>query len=178
MKVDRLEAHDRLLHFKKDQWHILAQGIEDCLKKNPLSLAIQERSPYVYIFAHPRTADDGVNKRMYYQPRLVKPEAQTNSYLMRAQSKSDVLEICWFIPPMETWSQYKVGNVTESETVLWSIQQFKTNKKGLEAPDPQDLSEDKARSILREVIGDKIQEVRTKKPKLVITETPSFFEVK
>ena len=99
MKVDRLETHDRLLHFKKDQALNIAQGAEDCLKRNPLSLAIQSRSPYVYLFAHPRTADDGFTKRMLWQPRLTRPKAQTNSYLFRAQSNSDVIEVCWLLPP-------------------------------------------------------------------------------
>ena len=76
MKINRLEAHDRLLHFKNDQNSTIQQGAEDCLKKNPLSLALQDHSPYIYIFAHPRTADDGVNKRLLWQPRLTKPKAQ------------------------------------------------------------------------------------------------------
>src|SRR5882672_2443569 len=114
MKINRLETHDRLMHFKKDQEANIFQGAEDCLKKNPLSLAIQDKSPYVYIFAHPRTADDGVNKRMLWDPRLSIPEPQTNSYLFRAISKTDIIEVIWMLPPVETWPQYKKGNITES----------------------------------------------------------------
>src|ERR1700685_1507363 len=106
MKIDRLETHDRLEHFVNDQWATISQGASDCLLRNPDSLALQEKSPYIYIFAHPRTHDDGVSKRMLWQPRLTKPKAQTNSYLFRAASKSDVLMICWLIPPREMWNQY------------------------------------------------------------------------
>lgn len=141
MKLNRLETHDRLQHFIKDQSEIMAKGIQDCLKVNPLSLAIQDRSPYIYIFGHPRTADDGVNKRMLWQPRLTKPQAQTNSYLFRAQSKTDLLQICWCLPPEEMWSQYQKGNVTEHEIVNWSIDQFLSNKPGLEKPEPDDLND-------------------------------------
>lgn len=35
MKIQRLEAHDRLLHFKKDQEANIFSGAEDCLKRNP-----------------------------------------------------------------------------------------------------------------------------------------------
>src|SRR6185503_3789607 len=98
MKLNVLETHDRLKHLIKDQSANVFQGAEDCLKKNPLSLSIQEKSPYVYLFAHPRTADDGVNKRLLWDPRLSIPEAQTNSYLFRAISHSDIIEVVWMLP--------------------------------------------------------------------------------
>ena len=52
MKLNRLETHDRLIHFKKDQEANIFQGAEDCLKKNPDSLFFQSKCPYVYLFAH------------------------------------------------------------------------------------------------------------------------------
>ena len=155
MKINTFETHDRLVHFKKDQEANIFQGAEDCLKHNVDSLFYQDRSPYVYLFAHPRTADDGFTKRMIWQPRLFKPEAQINSYLFRAISHTDIIEVCWLIPPPETWSQYKTGNVTEHETVNWCVQQFLSNKKGLEARHEDDLSEDKAKHILTELICEK-----------------------
>jgi hypothetical protein len=147
MTLDRLEAHDRLEHLINDQWKTIAQGAEDCLFKNPDSLALQEKCHYIYIFAHPRTDDDGFTKRMFWQPRITKPKAQTNSYLFRAQSKSDVLMVCWLIPPREHWAQYKQGNVCESNTILWSINQFQNNREELEKPDPHDLPDHRAREI-------------------------------
>ncbi len=163
MKINRLEAHDRLEYLKKDQSLNIAQGAEDCLRKNSLSLALQEKSPYIYIFAHPRTADDGVNKVMYWQPRLGKPEPQTNSYLFRAQSKTDNLEVCWMIPPTEMWKQYQVGNVTQHDIVLWSIDQFINNKKGLSAAEKDDLPEHIAQNIYRGIISEKLQDIKMKK---------------
>lgn len=151
MKVNRLEAHDRLEHLKKDQAQNIFEGAETCLKKNPLSLALQEKSPYVYIFAHPRTHEDGVTKVMYWQPRLTKPEAQSNSYLFRAISHSDILEVCWLLPPHEMWDQYKKGNVTEHDVVEWSIDQFKTNRKNLENAHPEDFSDEKIKSIYQDI---------------------------
>jgi len=163
MKLNVLETHDRLKHLIKDQSANVFQGAEDCLKKNPLSLSIQEKSPYVYLFAHPRTADDGVNKRLLWDPRLSIPEAQTNSYLFRAISHSDIIEVVWMLPPKETWSQYKIGNVTEDNLSLWSINQFKNDKSLLEKPHPDDMSEEKARLIMKAVIDEKLFEVRQKK---------------
>lgn len=147
MKVDRLETHDRLDYFVNDQWRTISQGAEDCLKRNRDSLALQEKSPYIYIFAHPRTHEDGIRKRILWQPRLTKPKAQTNSYLFRAVSNSDILTICWLIPPRETWNQYKKGNICESNIVLWSINQFVHNRKELESPDERDLPDERAKII-------------------------------
>jgi hypothetical protein len=155
MKLNRLEAHDRLQHLKEDQAINIFRGAEECLKINELSLALQEKSPYIYIFAHPRTADDGVNKVMYWQPRLTIPEAQENSYLFRAISKSDLIEVVWMLPPREHWKQYKKGNITESNICVWSINRFMLDKSGLETPHPKDLPEEQARTILRAVIDEK-----------------------
>lgn len=151
MKVNILEAHDRKKHLMKEQAINISQGVDDCLKKNPLSLALQSYSPYIYIFAHPRTLEDGATKKMYYQPRLTKPEAQTNSYLFRVKSHTDLVEICWLLPNQEIWGQHKEGNVTESEIVQWSIAQFKTNKSALEAAHPEDLSDDKIKTIYTQI---------------------------
>lgn len=163
MKLNRFETHDRLLHLKKDQARNIAQGAEDCLKKNRLSLALQERSPYIYIFAHPRTADDGVTKRMLWQPRLTRPEAQTNSYLFRAQSKTDIMEICWLLPPQEMWAQYKKGNVTEHEWVLWSINQYRTNSIQLGAPLQDDLPEHACKAIYHQIATELNEELQIEK---------------
>lgn len=162
MKLNRLETHDRLQYLIKDQSVNIYQGAEDCLKKNPLSLAIQERSPYVYIFAHPRTHDNGVDKVMYWDPRLSIPEPQTNSYLFRAISKTDIIEVIWMIPPKEQWKQYEKGKVTESNWAYWSIEQFKNNRKHLEKPHPEDLSEEYISKIMQQVVDEKRQEIRQK----------------
>ncbi len=164
MKVNRLETHDRLQHLIKDQSQNIFQGAEDCLKKNPLSLALQEKCHYIYIFAHARTHDDGVNKVMYWDPRLSIPTPETNSYLFRAISNTDTIEVCWIIPPREMWDQYKKGNVTESNWALWSIDQFQKNRKALSNPHPDDLPEEKARFILKAVVDEKIHSLRTPKP--------------
>ena len=163
MKINRLESHDRLQHLQKDQALNLAQGAEDCLKHNALSVGLQQYSPYIYIFAHPRTADDGVTKRMIWQPRLTKPSAQTNSYLFRAISNTDHMEICWMIPPREMLMQYKKGNVTEHSIVIWSIDQYRHNKPILERPENDDLDDDHIKDIYRRVAIEIDEEIRMDK---------------
>lgn len=153
MKLNRLETHDRYQHFLKDQSQNIFQGAEDCLKKNQLSLDLQDKSPYIYIFAHPRTAEDGVTKRMLWQPRLTKPKPETNSYLFRVPSKTDLIEVCWLIPPIELWEQYITGNVTESDLVYWSISQFRFNREELEKNHPDDLPDAKIKEIYRSMKG-------------------------
>lgn len=175
MKLNRLETHDRLQHLKKDQSANVWKGAEDCLKKNPLSLAIQEKSPYIYIFAHPRTHDNGVDKVLYWDPRLSIPEPQDNSYLFRAISNSDSIEVCWIIPAKSMWNQYKKGNVTESNWALWSIDMFKTNKAELQKPHPEDMPEERARTILKQVIDEHRQSLRMKKMYPIIE--PKFLQI-
>lgn len=164
MKLNLLETHDRFQHLIADQSANVFQGAEDCLKKNPLSLALQENCPYIYIFAHPRTADDGVTKKLFWQPRLSIPKAQTNSYLFRAISKTDMIEICWLLPPREMWCQYEKGKVTESNWTLWSINQFQNNRAILEKPHPEDWPEVRCKAVLKSVIDEKRQTIRGKSP--------------
>ena len=163
MKINLLETHDRLLNFKKTQSGTISQGAEDCLKKNPLSLMLQQRCPYVYIFAHPRTADDGSTVRMLWQPRITRPKAQTNSYLFRAISNTDKMEICWLLPPRELWPQYEKGKITENETVLWSVDQFLNNRKALEAPLEDDISEEKFKLIMIDIAREVDEQKRMEK---------------
>ncbi len=149
MKLNRLETHDRLEHFVEEQSINISQGACDCLKKNSLSIALQEKSPYIYIFAHPRTSDDGVTKKMFWQPRLTKPNPQTNSYLFRAKSKTDIMEVCWLLPPSTMWKQYKKGNVTEHEWVRWSVDQFTNNRVKMGKPEPDDFSDERCKQIYK-----------------------------
>lgn len=147
-KTSRLEAHDRYEYLIKDQSEAVQQGAEDCLKKNSLSLAYQERSPYVYLYGHARTHEDGIRKRLIWEPRLTKPLPSSNSYLFRAISKSDVLEVCWVLPPVESWEQYKKGNIIDSEIVTWSIHQYIHNRDELGKPFAEDLPDHRCKEIL------------------------------
>lgn len=173
MKLNRLETHDRLVHFKKDQEANIFQGAEDCLKRNELSLAIQEKAPYVYMFAHPRTADDGVTKVMYWDPRLSIPSCDTNSYLFRAISKTDIIEVVWMIPERHNWTNYAPGMIHADQMIYGFIQLFKNNRQKLTEPHPEDLPEEMARMIMKSIVDEKLQEVRAKNAKPVILELSS-----
>lgn len=163
MKLNRLETHDRLEHLIKDQSDNVFKGAEVCLRSNPLSLAIQEKCPYVYIFAHTRTAEDGVNKRLLWQPRISKPKAQTNSYLFRAQSKTDFIEVVWILPERHLWNLYEKGKVTENELVCYSVDLFENNRAELEKPHPEDFSEERGKTILEKIIKEHKQELKKNK---------------
>ncbi len=160
MKLNVFDAHDRLKYLIKDQSANIFKGAETCLLKNPLSLAIQEKSPYLYIFAHPRTHENGVDKVMYWSPRLSIPSPATNSYLFRAVSKSDLIEIVWMIPPREHWEQYKKDNVTENNICAWSIHRFQHQRKELEKPHPKDMSEEQTRLIMKSIVDEHRQDLK------------------
>jgi hypothetical protein len=144
MKIDRLDAHDRLQHFTKQSF-----SIEDCcqdlINKRPFG------DHAFYIFAHTRTDDDGVTKRLIWQPRLTKPLAQTNSMLFKAYPGTDLIKVLWMIPAPEMWSQYKRGLLTENKTVCDSIEDFQKNRAKLEAPEDDDLSEEQIDAIYKEI---------------------------
>jgi hypothetical protein len=169
MKIDRLEAHDRYQHFTRQSFDI-GQTCQNVIDQRPFG-----NVPF-YIFAHKReiglderlsiftqdfflpddqrqfkTMADVPTTRLIWQPRLTKPEAQTNSMLFRAHPPSDVVKVIWMIPDPELWDQYKKGNVTQNQTVVESIYNFQNHKSKLEAPEPGDLSEKKIDSIYREI---------------------------
>lgn len=177
MKIDKLETHDRLLDFHEKQSLIISQGCNDCLKKNEDSLFYQDHSPYVYIFAHARTVGmdeklkwiaqgiykdfkDCPEKVLYWQPRLFRPMPQENSYLFRAISKTDELEICWILPPIAMWEEYEKNKMMANEIICWSIDQFKHNFKSLSAPLKDDLPQEKAAKIL-----DKLKKIKQNRSK-------------
>ncbi len=170
MKLNVLEAHDRLKYLMKDQSEAISRGASECLLVNPDSLKLQDKSPYVYIFAHARKTDDVRNERLLWQPRLSIPEPATNSYLFRTISKTDKLEIVWMIPKREMWDQFRGGNVTESNLYAWSIDQFLNNRIELGKPHPDDMPEEKAKMIFKSVLDEHMQEIKRKQNMVKIDE--------
>jgi hypothetical protein len=61
------------------------------------------------------------------------------------------------------WAQYKKGNVTEHETVLWSIAQYTGNKENLAKPHPQDFSKEKINEILRTIAKEMEEKIQLDK---------------
>lgn len=152
MNINRLETHDRLLHFQK-QAEKIYEGCMDCLKNIPDAVKFP-----VYIFAHPRTIEADEKKallltgiiprfkempttRLIWMPRVTKPKAQTNSYLFLAKKNDDLIKIIWMIPPRDLWEQYAPGKMTHNEEIWTSIQNFQYAREKLEAPDPDGPSE-------------------------------------
>jgi hypothetical protein len=169
MKIDRLETHDRYQHFLKDQSEAVSEGAEECLKRNPYSLRLQGKSPYIYVYGHARTHENGVDKRIIWDPRLSKPNPEPNSFLFRAQSFTDVMEVCWVIPDKEFFPQFKKGNVIEdSDIVQWSINQYLHNRKELARPFPEDFTEDRVRAILFQIAQELEEQARMNKLKSAI----------
>lgn len=142
MKLNRLETHDRFEHFTKQDFDIGA-CCDEVIKNRPQEFG---NHPF-YIFAHPRTDDDGVTQRLIWQPRLTKPQAQTNSMLFKAYPPGDTLKVIWIIPKRELWSNYGKGQLCENKTVSDSIYNFENNRKKLEAKESDDLTEEQVKAI-------------------------------
>jgi len=144
MKLNRLETHDRFEHFTKQKFDI-GECCQDLINKRPFG-----DHPF-YVFAHTRTDDDGVTKRLIWQPRLTKPKAQSNSMLFKAYPGTDNVKIIWMIPDKALWSQYDKGLITENKLVKESINDFRFNKKKLEQNEPDDMSEEQINAVYKEI---------------------------
>ena len=140
MKLTKLETHDRLEHFTKQDFDIGA-CCQNLIDQRPFG-----NVPF-YIFAHTRTDEDGVTKRLIWQPRLTKPKADTNSMLFKAYPGSDTIKVIWMIPAREMWSQYRKGVLLQNKTVYESIENFTHRKEELEAPEIDDLSDEQIYQI-------------------------------
>lgn len=144
MKITTLDAWDRYKHFTSQSFDI-SECCQNLIDQRPFG------DNNFYIFAHTRTDDDGVTKRLIWQPRLTKPKAQSNSMLFKWIKGTDNLRICWLIPAREMWGQYKKGNVTGHDITAWSIAQFENHREELEKPEPDDLSESEIHQIYMEI---------------------------
>jgi len=153
MKINILDAHDRYEHFTKQSFNI-GECCQDLINQKPFG-----DYPF-YIFAHTRTDDDGVTKRLIWQPRLTKPLAQTNSMLFKAYPGTDIIKVIWMIPAREMWDQFKKGNMTQNKTVVDSIYDFQYNRGFIEKREDDDLDDktidkiyqDMARSSQRKIV--------------------------
>ena len=144
MKIDIKDAHDRLKHYQKQSFDI-AECCQDLINKRPFG-----DYPF-YIFAHARTEDDGVTRRLIWQPRLTKPKAQTNSMLFKGYPGKDILKVIWMIPAREMWSQFEKGKLTENQLIIESIYDFQFHREKLEKPEDDDLSDQKIDAIYTEL---------------------------
>jgi hypothetical protein len=144
MKLNILDTHDRYEHFINQNFDI-GQCCQNLIDQRPFG-----NIPF-YIFAHTRTDEDGVTKRLIWQPRLTKPKAQTNSMLFKAYPGTDLVKILWMIPDRALWKQYGKGNVTANKTVSESIDAFQHNRIKLEAKEDDDLSDEKIDEIYKSI---------------------------
>lgn len=147
MKINRLDAHDRYEHFTKQSFDI-AECCQDLINKKPFG------DHAFYIFAHARTLEDGATKTLIWQPRLTKPQAQSNSMLFKAYPGTDVIKVIWMIPAPELWDQYTKGKMTQNKTVCESIEAYKTNRKKLEEKEDDDMSDKQIDEIYKELSRD------------------------
>jgi hypothetical protein len=161
MKINRSDAHDRFEHFTKQSFDI-GECCQDLIDKRPFG-----DHPF-YIFAHTRTVgmdeklklimsgqyqafSEVPEKTIIWQPRLTKPQAQSNSMLFKAYPGTDLIKVIWMIPAPELWDQYTKGKMTQNKTVCESIEAYKTNKKMLEEKEDDDMSDAQIDAIYREL---------------------------
>jgi hypothetical protein len=142
LDINRHDAHDRLTYIKRNQSLTITEMIESIREKNPF-----DGLPF-YIFAHMRAADDGINKRLLWQPRLKKPKAELNSMLFKVHPyDKETVKIIWIIPDKHLWGQYEKGKLCDNQTVKESIHAYRTRREELEADEADDLSDARAKEV-------------------------------
>lgn len=171
MKINRFDAHDRLQHFTGQEFDI-GKSCQECINNRPPEF---ENHP-MYVFAHKREIDlderismfnqdlikpfnerqfkalkDVPNGRILWQSRLLKPKFEPNSMLFKAYPPTDVIRIIWMLPATELWDQFTKGKMTENKTVSESIYNYKTNRNKLEEKEDDDVSEETARKIYKQI---------------------------
>ncbi|MDE1970970.1 MAG: hypothetical protein KGI50_05340 [Patescibacteria group bacterium] len=175
MKLNRLDVHDKLLHFQ-NQSETINKGLKECILSAPEEF---DSIPF-YIFAHPRTIemDERISlwnqdarevlmnpsltrifktfeqvpsMRYIWQPRLTKPYPQENSMLFKRIPGTFDVDVIWIIPRRELWDQFKQGNMTESSIIVESIYKFKNNIESLAREDKNDLSYHEANKIYAQI---------------------------
>lgn len=144
MKLNRLETHDRHQHFTNQNFDISA-CCQNLIDKKPFG------DHAFYIFAHARTDDDGIKKRIIWQPRLTRPLPQTNSMLFKGYPGTDVIKLCWIIPAREKWKEYEKGKVCENLMITDFINTFEHNRNLLKKPEEDDYSDEKIDQIYKEL---------------------------
>lgn len=144
MKINKNDAHDRYQHFVKSNFDI-GECCQNLIDQRPFG------DHSFYIFAHTRTEEDGVTKRLIWQPRLTKPKAQSNSMLFKANPNTDVLKVIWMIPAVELWAQYDKNLLTANKLVSQSIHDFRFNKNKLEEKEEDDMTDEQIDAVYKEV---------------------------
>lgn len=148
MKLNLFETHDRYETFTKKNDFQIGACCQNLIDQRPFGI-----HPF-YIFAHPRTDDDGVTKRLIWQPRLTRPKPQTNSMLFKGYPGSDIIKVIWMIPAREMWGQYEEGKVTANKTVCDSIRAFQFDRASLERNEDDDLPDEKIHEIYKDLSRD------------------------
>lgn len=159
MKLDRLETHDRLIEYQKQQKD-LSDGVLECIRNVPDAV----QCPF-YVYGHSRSVDydEKINivqtlkkrapdSRIIWMPVVTKPKAAPNTYLFLCRKNSDIIEIIWMLPKRELWDQYKPGQMCHNENIWISIQNYLNDKERLNAPDKNGPTE-KDIEHFRKVIG-------------------------
>ncbi|CAB4121525.1 hypothetical protein UFOVP1357_10 [uncultured Caudovirales phage] len=162
MKVNILDAHDRLKEFVDRSQMDINECCQDLINQRPFG------SHAFYIFAHKRTLgldekfklfssgkyyqlSDVPEATIIWQPRLTKPKAQTNSMLFKAYPGTDKIKVIWMIPDRDMWPQYQKDNLTESHIVSDSIWAFENDRGRLEVSEDDDLSDEAIDQIYRSI---------------------------
>lgn len=142
LTLNHLETHDRFLDFTQKHNDYISKGCQDCIDNRPEEFGNQ----CFYIFAHARTDDDGVTKRLIWSPRLTKPQAQSNSMLFKWYHP-DIIHIKWVIPAEELFSQFSPEKMTHNPTIWSSIVEFMKDQKRMSQREEDDASEEMVKII-------------------------------
>ncbi len=148
-KLNLFDIHDKHEYLTKKSSFGISEIVQNIINSRPFG------DHAFYIFAHPRTADNGFQKNLIWQPRLSKPSCETNSMLFKVKPGLDEVKIIWMVPEAHLWPEYEKGKVCASSIIAESIEMFKKNRKALEQPEPDDLTDHQMMAVYKEMLESK-----------------------
>jgi hypothetical protein len=74
--------------------------------------------------------------------------------LFKAYPGTDDIKVIWMIPAQEMWAQYEKGFMLQSSIVVESIHKFKNDFEALQAPEKDDLPDERVNEIYASIARD------------------------
>lgn len=123
----------------------------DCIQNLIQSKPFGNRKFYIFSFIK-RICDVSGQKKMYHQPRLTRPEPLPGTTLMKVDPNDpETATIVWTLPNQENFGLFKQGKMFADSFVYECIEKFLNNPRELLYPDPDDLNDEQAREVYKEL---------------------------
>ena len=136
-KVKKDDVFDYLEEYKNVNTKPLEEFLLDLTMQDPFN------GYKFYIFSFLKHNMKGMmEKTLYHQPRLTKPEPTDSSMLFRVDpKKAGDVEVIWILPNLEAIEMFQKGKLFEDQVVNESIREYIDNPERMRKPANDDPSD-------------------------------------